>query len=193
MQGLIDLGGLQQGHKVLINGAGGGVGTFAIQLAKLCDAEVTGVDNTAKQDFLQSLGFDHSLDYTAVDFTKRGEMYDLILDTKTNRSPFSYARALKPGGSYVTVGGSIPRIIACLLLAPWIRRMHKRSIRVLALKPNKGLPYLLELFEAGKLMPSMDKPFQLPELKEAFQRFSAAEHLGKLVISVAGAGVRNSN
>src|SRR5687767_15820958 len=96
VQGLIDVGEIQKGQKVLINGAGGGVGTFGIQIAKLYDAEVTGVDRTEKLEMMRSLGFDHVIDYTKEDFTKNGKHYDLILDAKTNRSPFEYTRSLVP-------------------------------------------------------------------------------------------------
>jgi NADPH:quinone reductase-like Zn-dependent oxidoreductase len=184
IQGLVDLGGIRSGHQILINGAGGGVGTFGIQLAKLWDVEVTGVDNTEKQDFLQSMGFDHVLDYTSVDFTRAGKQYDLILDTKTNRSPFDYARALKRDGVYVTVGGSMSRILSCLSMAPLIGLVQKKRIRVLALKPNKDVRFLAELFESAKLKPIIEL-YTLGEIKTAFRRFAAAEHMGKIVITVA--------
>jgi NADPH:quinone reductase-like Zn-dependent oxidoreductase len=184
IQGLVDLGGIRSGHQILINGAGGGVGTFGIQLAKLWDVEVTGVDNTEKQDFLQSMGFDHVLDYTSVDFTRAGKQYDLILDTKTNRSPFDYARALKRDGVYVTVGGSMSRILSCLSMAPLIGLVQKKRIRVLALKPNKDVRFLAELFESGKLKPIIEL-YTLGEIKTAFRRFAAAEHMGKIVLTVA--------
>ena len=111
VQGLIDEGQIHEGKKLLINGAGGGVGTFGVQIAKLYGIETTGVDSGAKLDLLRSVGFDHVIDYEREDFTKNGQRYDLILDTKTNRSPFTYARSLNPDGRYVTVGGS-PRPIA---------------------------------------------------------------------------------
>lgn len=107
IQGLRDKGQIQSGQKLLINGAGGGVGTFAIQIAKLYDVEVTGVDSSGKLDMLRSMGFDHVIDYTQEDFTKNGQRYDLILDVKTNRSMLDYMRALSPNGIYVTVGGSM--------------------------------------------------------------------------------------
>ncbi len=105
VQGLIDKGKIRPGQKLLINGAGGGVGTFAVQIAKLYGVEVTGVDSTGKLDMLRSMGFDHVIDYTKEDFTKNDKCYDLILDVKTNRSMFAYARALCRHGVYVTVGG----------------------------------------------------------------------------------------
>src|SRR5688572_27542609 len=121
VQGLIDRGKIRQGQKILINGAGGGVGTFGIQIAKLYGVEVTGVDHTNKLDMLRSLGFDHVIDYTREDFTRNGQRYDLVLDAKTNRPMSHYSRALAPKGAYVTVGGSIPRLLQAFLFSPWFR------------------------------------------------------------------------
>ena len=113
----------------MINGAGGGVGTFAVQIAKLYGVEVTGVDSTGKLDMLRSMGFDHVIDYTKEDFTKNGQCYDLILDVKTNRSMFDYTRALCRNGIYVTVGGSMGRLLQALFLGPWISMISKKHIR----------------------------------------------------------------
>ena len=122
LQGMRDKGQVQPGQKVLINGAGGGAGMFAVQLAKLYGAEVTGVDNTGKLDFMRSLGADHVVDYTREDFTKNGKhIYDLILDVVAHRSVFAYKRALRPNGSYFFVGGSVATVFQILLLGPWIR------------------------------------------------------------------------
>jgi len=171
-------------QKLLINGAGGGVGTFALQIAKLYGLEITGVDSPAKLDMLRSIGFDHVIDYTKEDFTKNGQCYDLILDVKTNRSLFDYTRCLNPNGIYVTVGGSISRLLQAAILAPMISRLTKKQICIVALKPNKDLAYINELFEAGKLKPVIDGTFTLPEVPEAFRIFSKGEQKGKLVISV---------
>ena len=130
-QSLRDVAHIAAGHTLLINGAGGGVGTLGVQLAKLHGVEVTGVDSTEKQDFLRSVGFDHVIDYSQEDFTKTGLCYDLILDVKTTRSPLACASALKPDGTYVTVGGSTPRLVQCLLLGLWIARTRNRHIRIL--------------------------------------------------------------
>jgi len=184
VQGLIDKGKIKQGQKLLINGAGGGVGTFGIQIAKLYGVEVTGVDSTGKLDMMRSMGFDHVIDYTKEDFTKNGKCYDLILDVKTNRSMFDYARALCRHGVYVTVGGSIGRLFQALFLAPWIKMIHKKHIRLVALKPNKDLAYMNELFEAGKIKPVIDGPYKLDELPEAFRLFGRGEHKGKIVITM---------
>ena len=184
VQGLIDKGKIKQGQKLLINGAGGGVGTFGIQIAKLYGAEVTGVDTAGKQEMMRSMGFDHVIDYTKEDFTRNGKCYELILDVKTNRSMFDYARALCPGGVYVTVGGSIGRLFHGLLVAPLIRMIHKKHIRILALKTNKDLAYMNELFKTGKVKAVIDGPYRLDQVPEAFRLFDKGEHKGKIVITI---------
>lgn len=184
VQGLIDKGKIRAGQKLLINGAGGGVGTFGVQIAKLYGVEVTGVDSTNKLDMMRSMGFDHVIDYTKEDFTKNGKCYDLILDAKTNRSMFDYARALNRHGVYVTVGGSIARLLQALLLAPLIRIFSQKHIRIVALKQNKDLNYMNELFEAGKIKVVIDGPYKIDEIQEAFRILGKAEHLGKLVITM---------
>lgn len=184
VQGLIDKGRIRQGQKILINGAGGGVGTFAIQIAKLYDAEVTGVDHKGKLDMLRSLGYDHVIDYKEQDFTRNGKCYDLILDVKTNRSIFDCARALCSNGIYVTVGGSIGRLLQALLLKPWISLINKKKIQIVALKINKDLEYMNQLFEDGKLKPVIDGPYTLEEVPDAFRLFIKGEHKGKVVITV---------
>jgi NADPH:quinone reductase-like Zn-dependent oxidoreductase len=182
LQGLLAGGPLRPGQKLLINGAGGGVGTFAIQIAKLQDVEVTGVDSAEKLDMMRSIGFDHVIDYRAEDFTKSGKRYDLILDTKTNRSLFDYASALDPGGTYATVGGTSHLLQIALLRL--IARLGKKKIRLVMLKQNKDLAYLKELFEAGKFVPVIDGPYRFSEAREAFRHFVGAKHKGKVVIRI---------
>jgi NADPH:quinone reductase-like Zn-dependent oxidoreductase len=185
LQGLRDRGHLQPGQKLLINGAGGGVGTFGVQLAKLYGVDdVTGVDSSGKLDMLRSMGFDQVIDYTKEDFTKNGQCYDLILDAKTNRSIFNYLRALKPDGVYATVGGSMIRLFQALLLGPLISKISKKNIRIVPLKQNKDLAYMNELFEAGKVKPVIDGPFKLSEVPEAMRYFGAGNHKGKIVITI---------
>jgi NADPH:quinone reductase-like Zn-dependent oxidoreductase len=184
VQGLIDKGKIHPEQKVLVNGAGGGVGTFAVQIAKLYEVEITAVDSTGKLNMLRSIGFDHVIDYTKEDFTKNGQCYDLILDVKTNRSMFDYVRALQPGGTYVTVGGSMSRLFQALILRPWISMICKKHIRIVALKTNKDLLYINELFEAGKIKPVIDGPYELNNFVEAFMLFGKAEHKGKVVITM---------
>ena len=177
-------GKIRSGQKILINGAGGGVGTFAVQIAKLYGVEITGVDSAGKLDMLRSLGFDHVIDYKREDFTKNGKRYDLILDAKTNRSIFDYTRALQPHGIYVTVGGSMIRLLQALMLAPWISMISKKKIGIVALNPNKDLAYMKELFEAGKVKPVIDGPYKLDEVPNAFRLFGEGIHKGKVVITV---------
>jgi len=184
VQGLIDKGKIKQAQKVLINGAGGGVGTFAIQIAKLYNAEVTGVDKATKLEMLRSIGFDHVIDYTKEDFTKNGKAYDLILDAKTNRSAFDYTRSLNRNGVYVTVGGSIGHLLQVLILAPLIRMIQSKHLRIVALKPNKDLAFMNDLFEKGKVRTVIDGPYRLDQLGEAFRHFAKADHKGKIVITM---------
>lgn len=184
-QALTQIGRVDRVRTLLINGAGGGVGALSVQLAKLHGVEVTGVDSTAKQDFLRSLGFDHVVDYTREDFTRTGRTYDLILDVKTNRSPFAYARSLVPNGTYVTVGGSTPRLLQCLAFGRWIARTRNRNIRILGLKPNRGIDTMTQLVEAGKMMPAIDAVYPLSEVPDALRRFGAASHKGKIIIKMS--------
>jgi NADPH:quinone reductase-like Zn-dependent oxidoreductase len=184
LQGLLDKGQIQRGQKLLINGAGGGVGTFAVQISKSYGVEVTGVDSPGKLEMLRSMGFDQVIDYTKEDFTRKGQCYDLILDVKTNRSIFDYMRALSPNGIYVTVGGSSARLLQALFLGPWISMFTKKRVRIVLLKPNRDLAYMNELFEAGKVKPVIDGPYKLSEVPEAIRYFGEGNHKGKVVITV---------
>jgi NADPH:quinone reductase-like Zn-dependent oxidoreductase len=184
VQGLIDKGNIRSGQKLLINGAGGGVGTFAVQIAGLYAVETTGVDSSAKFEMLRSLGFDHVMDYTKEDFTRNEHQYDLILDVKTNRSIFDYPRALRPGGIYVTVGGSLARLFQAFILGPLISALTKKKIAIVALKPNKDLAYLNQLFESGKIKPVIDGPYTLADVPKTFRLFGEGLHKGKVVITV---------
>jgi len=184
VQGLIDVGRIQSGQKLLLNGAGGGVGTFALQMALLQDVEVTVVDKPGKLDMLRAMGADHVIDYLQEDFTKSGKRYDLILDVKTNRSPFAYARALNPNGTYVTVGGHVPRLLQALFLGPMISRLYGKHVRIVGLKPNKDLAYMNELFEAGKLVPVIDGPYKLADVPDALRLFGTGDYKGKIVVTI---------
>jgi NADPH:quinone reductase-like Zn-dependent oxidoreductase len=185
LQGVRDKGRVQPGQKVLINGAGGGAGSFAVQLAKLYGAEVTGVDNTGKLDFMRSLGADHVVDYTREDFTKNGKQYDLILDVVAYRSVFAYARALKPNGSYYAVGGSVATLLQFFLFGPWIRRTSGKNVRLLVVQRNrKDLEYITELCVAGQIVPIIDKRYPLSEAPEALRYLGEGRAKGKVVITV---------
>ena len=185
LQGIRDKGQVQPGQTVLINGAGGGAGTFAVQLAKLYGAEVTGVDNTGKLDFMRSLGADHVIDYTREDFTKNGKQYDLILDIVAHRSVFAYKRALRSNGSYFLTGGSVATILQILLLGPWISMIESKKIRILAVRPNtEDVDFVKEHIEAGRVMPIIDKTFPLSEVPEAIGYVGDGRAQGKVVITV---------
>jgi NADPH:quinone reductase-like Zn-dependent oxidoreductase len=184
IQGLCDKGQIQQGQKLLINGAGGGVGTFAVQIARLYGVEVTGVDSSSKFEMMRSLGFDNVIDYKQEDFTKNGKSYDLILDVKTNRSIFDYTRVLSGNGIYVTVGGNLGRLLQALIVSPLFSIFSKKKIIIVALKSNKDLDYMNELFEAGKIKPVIDGHYSLNEVPQAFRLFGEGVHKGKIVITV---------
>ena len=185
VQGLFAGGPLKPGQKILINGAGGGVGTIAIQLAKAQDVEVTGVDSAVKLDMMRTIGFDHVIDYEKEDFTKNGLRYDLILDTRTTHGPFEYVRSLNPGGTYATVGGKqMGLLLQFAIFGWWIRQTANKTVRLIMLKQNKDLAYLNERFEAGGLNPVLDGPYELSEGREAFRHFGAAKHKGKVVITM---------
>lgn len=184
VQGLIDKGNIQPGQKLLINGAGGGVGTLGIQIARQYGIEATGVDSKEKHEMLRSIGFDHVIDYKKEDFTRNGKKYDLILDVKTNRPVFNYLRALNRGGTYVTVGGKMGKLLEALLLGPLVSLLTGKHVRIVALKPNKDLRYINELYVAGKLKPVIDGQYSLSDVPKAMQYFGEAKHIGKVVITV---------
>lgn len=186
VQGLIDYGGsyLQPGHRILINGAGGGVGTIGIQILRQYGIEISGVDCAEKLDMLAELGYHHVIDYSREDFTQSARQYDLILDTKTNRPLKEYARALSPKGMYVTVGGD-SKIAQVLLLGPLYGVFVKRKFRLVMLKVNKDLEYLNRLYTEGKLHPVIHGPFELEEIRRVFEIFAEGQHKGKLVVEVS--------
>jgi NADPH:quinone reductase-like Zn-dependent oxidoreductase len=185
LQGIRDKGQVQPGQRVLINGAGGGAGAVAVQLAKIYGAEVTGVDNTGKLDFMRSLGADHVIDYTQEDFTKDREQYDLILDIVARRSVFAYKRALRSDGRYYLAGGSVATMLQILLLGPWISMFANKKIRILAVKPNpEDMVYVTELYEVGKVTPIIDKTYSLSEVPAAIGYVGDGHAQGKVVITV---------
>lgn len=184
LQGVMAGGPPEPGQTILINGAGGGVGSIAIQLLKLQDVEVTGVDSTAKLDVMRSWGFDHVVDYRTEDFTRNGQRYDLIIDVKTDRSPADYERALNPNGVYATVGGRLSNLLRIALSGLRISRAQDKKLRVIGLQANRDLAYFNELFEAGKFKPVIDTEFAFTDndVRNAFHHFGAAAHKGKIVV-----------
>lgn len=184
LQGLVDTGKIQKQQKVLINGAGGGVGTLGLNIAKLYDAEVTGVDTGNKLKKMRSIGFDHVVDYKECDFAKSGQKYDLILDAKTSRSAFDCLRALSNNGTYVTVGGHLNRLIEILIVKPLLSIFSKKSLHIVALKPNKDLDYINKLYLDKKIQPIIDGPYELGEAPRLIQYFGEGHHMGKVVIKI---------
>lgn len=185
LQGLRDQGHIQSGQKVLINGASGGVGTFAVQIAKVFGAEVTAVTSTGKLDQALSLGADHVIDYTKDDFTQNGQQYDLILAVNGYHPLSAYQRALAPQGIYVMAGGTPAQIFQALLLGPLKSKSGGKKITSLTAHANqKDLVILKELLEGGKIVPSIDRTYPLSETAEALRYLGAGHARGKIVITV---------
>lgn len=183
LQSLKDKGKIRSGQQVLINGAGGGVGTFAVQLAKSYGAEVTGVDRAEKLDTVLSIGADHVIDYAREDFTRSGQKFDLIVDVVSHRSVFDYKRALAPNGICVLVGGSGGAIFQSLLLGSWA--LGGRKVKLLLYKPNPlDLALICDIFEAGKLVPVIDRRYKLGEVADAFRYFGEGIVKGKVIVTV---------
>ncbi len=183
LQGLRDHGQIQAGQKVLINGASGGVGTFAVQIAKSFDTEVTGVCSTTKMDLVRSLGADQVIDYTQEDITSNKRQYDLIFDVAAYRPISAYKRILSSGGIYVLAGGSVARIFQ-LMLKSMAGAKNKRMRVMVAKISQKDLLFILELISAGKVRPIIDKRFPLSETAEAVRYLEEGRARGKVVITV---------
>ena len=185
LQGLRDKGQIQPGQKVLINGASGGVGMFAVQLAKAFGAEITAVCSTKNVDMVRSLGADHVIDYTQEDFTKNGQRYDLILAANGYHPISAYKRALTPGGRYVMTGGSTAQLFQAMLLGPLMSMTGKYKMGNLMARPNqKDLVFIKELLEAGKVVPVIERRYPLSEAAEAIRYVEAGHAKGKVVIAV---------
>jgi NADPH:quinone reductase-like Zn-dependent oxidoreductase len=178
---------LRKGQHVLINGAGGGVGTLALQYLKSEGAEVTCVDRESKFDLLRSLGADHLLDYTTADYTRNGIQYDRILDVQAFRSVADYRRALAPGGTFAMIGGSMGGLLLqMLLLSPLLSVIDNRKVGLMGYRPGRGdLDLLTRLFEEKKVIPVIDKIYSLEEVAEAFRYFGKGVVKGKVVIQIA--------
>ncbi|HEY3420627.1 MAG TPA: NAD(P)-dependent alcohol dehydrogenase [Methanomassiliicoccales archaeon] len=189
LQGLRGRRPIKKGQKVLVNGAGGGMGTFAVQIAKHYGAEVTGVDSLRKHKMLLAIGADHVIDHAQVDCTTGGERYDLILDTVARRSIFDYRRVMAPDGLYVLVGGSRYAIFQALVLGPLVSIGGKRmTINPWNVDNDEDMRFLLELHERGKLSPVIDRKVTLGEVPEALTYLSKGLALGKVVVTVGNDG-----
>jgi NADPH:quinone reductase-like Zn-dependent oxidoreductase len=184
LQGLRDQGRIQPGQRVLINGASGGVGTFGVQLAKAFGAEVTAVCSTRNLDQARSLGADHIIDYTKVDFTQIGQQYDLILAVNGYHPLSAYRRALTPKGIYVMAGGTPAQIFQATLLGPWMSRSGEKKMGSVSAKPDqKDLVFMKELLEAGKVVPVIDRRYSLSEAPDALRYLGEGHAQGKVVIT----------
>lgn len=182
LQGLRDNGKIQPGQTVLINGASGGLGTYAVQIAKSFGAEVTGVCSTRNVELVRSIGADHVIDYTGEDFTQHQQRYDLIFDIVANRSISDYMRALRPGGHYVACAFNP----TALFLGPLLSFNGRKQASSLIHKPNRDdLAIMQELLEARKGVPVIDMCFPLREVADAMRYLAAGQHRGKVVITVA--------
>ena len=184
LQGL-RAGKIQRGQKVLVNGASGGVGTFAVQIAKAFGAEVTAVCSTMKLDLVRSIGADHVIDYTQEDFTRNRQQYDLILAVNGYRSISDYKRALSPTGTYVMSGGDTAQMMEAMFLGLWMSRKGSRKMGNLAAKPSqKDLIFVKELLETGKVVPVIDRCYPLSEVADALRYLEEGHAQGKIVITV---------
>lgn len=187
LQGLRYGGQIQPGQKVLLNGAGGGVGAFGIQLAKYYGAEVTGVDSAEKLDLMRSIGADHVIDYAQEDFTQGDRRYDLILDVVANRRLSHYRRVLSPEGTLVLIGGKSDVILWIALRGAWISRTSAQKVGLLLHRPNTDdLDALAEHILAGDVVPVIDSEYPLNEVPEAIRRLGAGKVKGKIVITLPG-------
>jgi NADPH:quinone reductase-like Zn-dependent oxidoreductase len=177
---------IRPGDEVLINGAGGGVGTFAVQIAKAHGAEVTGVDRAGKLDTVRAVGADHVIDFTTEDFTRNRRAYDLIVDVAAHRPMSAYRRSLRPGGVCAIIGGSIPRIFLALALGPGLSLLGSKKVGVPLWRPNnpQDIAFLTRLLQARSVAPVVDRVFPLSEAAAAFRRFGAQQHTGKIVITI---------
>jgi NADPH:quinone reductase-like Zn-dependent oxidoreductase len=185
LQGLRDTGQIQPGQKVLINGASGGVGTFAVQIAKSFGAEVTGVCSTRNLEMVRSIGADQVIDYTKEDFTKNGQRYDLIIDAVANRSVSDYKRALRSKGICVIIGFSPILTLKVLFLRPWMSLTESKKVSLMMANMNKkDLMFIKELLEAGKVVPVIDRRYTLSEVPEAIRYLEEGHAQGKVVITV---------
>ena len=185
LQGLRDLGQIKSGQKVLINGASGGVGSFAVQIAKSFGAEVTAICNTRKMAMVRSIGADYIIDYTQTDVTQTSQQYDIILDAAGYRSVFDYLPILNKKGTYVLIGGSNIRLFQVMFFGSLISRICRKTVKLLVSKPNQpDLMTLRELMVTGKITPYIDKYYSLSEVPTAIRDLEQRQVSGKIAISI---------
>jgi len=184
LQGLRDTAHVRPGQRVLINGAGGGAGSFAIQIAKAMGAEVTAVDSGEKLELVRSLGADHTIDYAKEDFTHNRRRYDIILDMVGHHSIFDFKRSLAPGGRYLMVGGSIKLFFGVFFFGSIVSLLTRKSMKLLTIKTNRDLGALESLVQSGAVVPAIDKTFPLHQAPEALRWQQDGHAKGKLVIAL---------
>jgi len=188
LQSLRDVGHIQKGQKVLIYGASGGIGTFAVQLARHFGADVTGVCSARNLELVRSLGAHQVIDYTREDFTRNGQRYDLIVTTAGYRSLFDYRRALSPRGIHVAPGGSMAQVFEALLLGPVVSAVGSKKMMSMLVEPNKDLLFMKELLEAGEVKPVIDRCYPLRETGAALRYYAEGHVRGKVVLTVSPTG-----
>jgi NADPH:quinone reductase-like Zn-dependent oxidoreductase len=186
LQGLRDKGQIQAGQKVLINGASGGVGTFAVQIAKCYGAEVTAVTSSGNLNLARSIGADHVIDYTKEDFTRNGQQYDLILAVNGYHPIWDYRRALSSKGIYIAVGGSMTQIFQSLILGPLFSKTGRQKMAFMGIAKmnHQDLEILREFFEAGEINPVIERRYPLAETAEALRYLGAGHARGKVVVTI---------
>lgn len=178
------MGQIKNGQNILINGGGGGVGSFAIQIAKLYNVYVTGVDTGEKLKAMETQGFDNVIDFKKEDFTKSNQQYDLILDCKTNRSLWKFLKVLNPNGKYVSIGGRSSNLLQMLYMSPILKLFSKKRMHMVMLKAHMNLEFINQLYEENKINCVIDGPYTFDKIPWAIQRFGDGLHNGKIVISV---------
>ncbi|PCI35217.1 MAG: alcohol dehydrogenase [Flavobacteriaceae bacterium] len=184
LQALKDIGQIKKNQKILINGGGGGVGLFAVQIAKVYGCHVTGVDSSEKLELMKSVGFDTVIDYKITNFTQENVAYDLVLDCKTNQSVFAYKRVLKDKGNYVTIGGQLTKLFSVVLWGKIISLFSAKQFQLVGLQQNKELDYFMELFKQKKIKSIIDGPYLFEDIPRLIQYFGKGKHKGKIVIKM---------
>ncbi len=185
LQAIRDKGKVKPGQKILIIGASGGIGTYAVQIAKAFGAEVTGVCSTKNVELVRSIGADHVIDYTVEDFSRSDKPFDLIIATAGNYSIYAIRRALSPRGTYVATGGAMSQIFQATLLGPLLSRKNGKHLGSLLVKTNEGLHFMKELIETGKVRSVIDRRYPFSEIGEAFRYYDSGHAKGKVVVEIS--------
>lgn len=184
-QALHDFSEITDGMKILINGAGGGVGTYVVQMLKKHNIHLTGVDADIKREILLQLGYDEFIDYKQTDFTELEDQYDVVIDCKTNRSFRKYTWILKEDGIYITIGGDILKVLRIMLMSKRLEKKYKRKFKCVQLHANLNLPEINKMYEEGYLTSVIDpRHFELDTARDAMIFYASGEQMGKVVIKV---------